>query len=189
MNKKGKITLMGARKFLDMPKGTIYHQFWMDNSKECLKLIEEFNKNPKEYFSNLGLILHIYGNNRGSMALRGPVDDDSYEPIETDSIEDYLFYYDANVVGDASPNDTLYLVIEESLLPDIIEFEYGSVTKDEFLQLRNIFLEFDDFKEHGIDNIEDPANEWARDELYNDDYYKNNPLLDTDITVTIELDQ
>ena len=190
--RKGKLRLMGARKFLDMPKGTIYYVLWKGSREDCFKEINGFNKSPKEHFLSLDINkIHVYGNNRGSMCLHQPIDEENYEPIEVNNLEDYIFYYDVNVVGDASPNTTLYIVIEESLLPDFIEFNCGdiaySISKDEFLLLRDVFVGFDTFKLYGIDNTKDPANEWARDTLYNDDYYKDNPLLDTDITVNIEI--
>lgn len=43
--------LVGAREFLDMPKGTIYERFWED--EEVLpKIIEDFKNNKLEIYWN-----------------------------------------------------------------------------------------------------------------------------------------
>lgn len=156
-----KLTLMGARHFIDMPKGTIYLRLWENNEKELLNIIENFKNDKLEIrWENV----EIYGDNYGSMAfIHGE--------------EDYIFYYDANVVGDADPALTLYLVISEELVPNIVPIcnEYGelfNISRRDFFKARNKFLE--NFKDLPIDNKLDKENDWARQQLEEDDYYKDN---------------
>lgn len=156
-----KLTLMGARHFIDMPKGTIYLRLWENNEKELLNIIENFKNDKLEIrWENV----EIYGDNYGSMAF---MHDE----------EDYIFYYDANVVGDASPKTTLYLIIPENFVPDTIPIrdKYGNqfnISKQDFFKTKNKFL--DNFKDLPIDNKLDKENDWARQKLEEDDYYKDN---------------
>ena len=156
-----KLTLMGARHFIDMPKGTIYLSIWGKNQKELLNIIENFKNDKLEIrWENV----EIYGDNYGSMAfIHGE--------------EDYIFYYDANVVGDADPALTLYLVISEELVPNIVPIcnEYGelfNISRRDFFKARNKLLE--NFEGLPIDNKLDKENDWARQILEKDERYKNN---------------
>lgn len=106
----GKLTLMGARKFIDMPTGTFFIPFWCNS---CDEIIKDFNEKPMKLFMDNLDDFHIYGDNNGSMS------------FSVDGNEDHIFYYDMNVVGDAEPESTLYLVIDESLIPEL-----GKYTKD-----------------------------------------------------------
>ena len=156
-----KLTLMGARHFIDMPKGTIYLRLWENNEKELLNIIENFKNDKLEIrWENV----EIYGDNYGSMAF---IHDE----------KDYIFYYDANVVGDADPALTLYLVISEELVPNIVPIcnEYGelfNISRRDFFKARNKFLE--NFEGLPIDNKLDKENDWARQILEKDERYKNN---------------
>lgn len=156
-----KLTLMGARHFIDMPKGTIYLRLWENNEKELLNIIENFKNDKLEIrWENV----EIYGDNYGSMAF---IHDE----------KDYIFYYDANVVGDADPALTLYLVIPEELVPNIVPIcnEYGelfNISRRDFFKARNKFLE--NFEGLPIDNKLDKENDWARQILEKDERYKNN---------------
>lgn len=153
----GKLMLVGAKHFLDLPKGTIYERFWEDDEEDLLKIIEYFKNDKLEIAWN---DIEIYGNNGGSMAI--------------DTKEDnYIYYYDANVVGDAYPPDTLYLVIDEERLPKEIEINDKVFTKQDILKIKEKFLTFFDENEP-IDNKLDKTNEWARDCLNNEEPYKDN---------------
>lgn len=148
-----KIMLMGARRFIDMPTGTLYISLWKNSTSDCIDLIEEFMKDPKEFLDYSDM--EVYGDNGGSM---GFSQDD----------EDHIFYYDANVVGDASPTHTLYVVLDANVIPDSIEFpnlenmdEHFTLTREEILEIRNKFMGFFD----SLDNINNHQNDWARQEL------------------------
>lgn len=157
-----RLTLMGAKHFIDMPKGTIYLRFWEDTEEELFNVIENFKNNKLEIdWENV----EIYGNNFGSMAF-------NY------SEEDYIFYYDANVVGDACPANTLYLIIPEDLVPSNIPIRdidgnEHNISKAEFSKSRKKFIEY--FKDCEIDNRLDKENDWARQILNKD--YKNNSIV------------
>lgn len=156
-----KLTLMGARHFIDMPKGTIYLSFWKDTEEELLNVIDDFKNNKLKICWE---DVEIYGDNSGSMAF---MHDE----------KDYIFYYDANVVGDADPALTLYLVISEELVPNIVPIcnEYGelfNISRRDFFKARNKFLE--NFEGLPIDNKLDKENDWVRQILEKDERYKNN---------------
>lgn len=125
--------LLGAREFIKMPAGTFYVQYWQNSKKECIDIIENFKKEPKSFLELKVNDLEVFGDNSGSMTFGGDIEDN------------YIFYYDANVVGDASPATTLYLVIDEDELPDIIEFHNNErntiqLKKNEVIKIKNIFL-------------------------------------------------
>jgi len=131
--------LLGAREFIKMPTGTFYEPYWENTKEECLRIICQFKKEPTTFLNITDL--HVFGDNSGSMSFTGNKEDD------------YIFYYDANVVGDADPSTTLYLVLDENELPDIIsiyddENNIIKLTKDEVIKIKNIFINnlFDNYK-------------------------------------------
>lgn len=106
--------LVGAKHFLKTVKpGTLYKRFWLYNEKQCLDLIKKYeNKEDLYYYSET----EIFGDNSGSLGFY-EVDESLDELKEglvkiNDKTYTCLFYYDANVVGDASPKETLYLVYD-----------------------------------------------------------------------------
>jgi len=125
--------LLGAREFIKMPTGTFYVQYWENTIEECLQIIDKFKKHPNKFLNIQPDDLHVFGDNSGSMSFSG------------DKEENYIFYYDANVVGDACPSTTLYLVIDENELPDEIS-TYDSkdnivkISKEDIIKIRNIFV-------------------------------------------------
>ena len=62
---ENKLILMGARHFIDMPKGTIYLSFWKDTEEELLNVIDDFKNNKLKICWE---DVEIYGDNSGSMA-------------------------------------------------------------------------------------------------------------------------
>jgi len=123
--------LLGAREFIKMPAGTFYEPYWKNTKEECLQIINKFKEEPKTFLDITDL--HVFGDNFGSMSFTGNKEDD------------YIFYYDANVVGDANPSTTLYLVLDENELPDIIlinddEYNIIQLTKDEIIKIKNNFI-------------------------------------------------
>ena len=141
--------LLGAKHFLDMPKGTFFIPYWCDSLDECEDIINKFvtSKLVIGYED-----LHIYGDNTGSM---------SFNKDE----EDYIYYYDINVVGDACPETTIYLILDEDEIPQSIMFEPPTfydeglhLNKGQILRTRHQFLKI--FNE--LNNKNEPNNEYAR---------------------------
>lgn len=125
--------LLGAREFIRMPVGTFYVRYWLNTEKQCLQLIDKFKNNPKSFLDIESGDLEVFGDNYASMGFSGNRD------------EDYIFYYDANVVGDADPSNTLYLVLDETELPSKIveqdkDFNLVEISKDEIIKIRNMFV-------------------------------------------------
>jgi hypothetical protein len=137
--------LLGGKEFIKSEPGTFYIEFWEHSEKDCLKIIEVFKRNPKELLTKENLMeLRVFGDNGGSMNFQ------SEEGGEED--EDFIYYWDANVIGDASPTTTLYLVLEEDELPEEITIEkmhvdgynigYEKLSKKRIIRIRNIFKEY-----------------------------------------------
>ena len=125
--------LLGAREFIKMPVGTFYVEYWKNKIEECLQIVDEFKKDPKKFLEIRPDELHVFGDNSGSMMFSG------------DEEENYMFYYDANVVGDASPSTTLYLVIDENELPSEIPIYDGEdniikLSKYDIIRIKNYFI-------------------------------------------------
>jgi len=155
--------LLGAREFIKMSSGTFYIPYWQNTIEECFQIIDKFKKDSKSFLDIEHDELHVFGDNGGSMTFSG------------DKEEDYIFYYDANVVGDANPSTTLYLVINENELPDEIlikddENNIVKILKDDIVRIKNIFVNMCN-KDEDI---------WAIDEL--DKLSKNgNKIVDIKI--------
>jgi hypothetical protein len=76
--------------------------------------------------------LEVLGDNWGSMSFSRKKDN-------------YIFYYDADIVGDACPSATLYLVIDENELPNkIIIYDDDNnaveILKDDIVNIKNMFI-------------------------------------------------
>ena len=157
-----KLILTGAKRFIDMPKGTIYFEFWTDRIK-CENIIKTFESNPKDLLCEFE-DMHIYVNNDGSATFYNNEEDED-SPI---------FYYDANIVGDASPTETLYLVFNEDIIPEKVEINGRDnkivLTKQQILNYKDKFL-----KELDIE-VSD-TNKWARDLLHNDKGYRDDYII------------
>lgn len=157
----GQLELLGARKFLDKPKGTFYIPFIKNSEQKCWDLVEKFLDNPYDLIELQQL--HIYGDNGGSMSLSSDYDDK------------YIFYYDANVVGDAVPKTTLYLVLDDTFIPERFQyidedyFDDGlNLTREQVFKVRDDFLLL-------IGNSDYDPNLEARD--YLDKNYKDNKIV------------
>lgn len=142
--------LLGAKEFLKTVKpGTLCVEFWLDSEKECLQLIEDYKNDIdilKKYYGEF----YIFGDNSGSLAF---LFSSHEEDIEIDEIDGYkydcLWYYDKNIVGDASPWTTLQLVYEsedewpESIHPS--DYCHKSINKvlhkDDIERIIKYFLE------------------------------------------------
>ena len=97
--------LLGAKEFLKTVKsGTLFFELWMNNEEDCFEIIKDFENGVNILDKYTGEFL-IYGNNTGSLAF---LKTEKYNEVLIDNIlYNCLFYYDHNIVGDASPNSTL----------------------------------------------------------------------------------
>lgn len=143
-----KCELMGARKFIDMPKGTIFQEIWENDEDSLYGFIEKFKNNDLQVYWDE---VYIYWNNSCSA--------DMDEGLFRKDDDGDVLFTDINVVGDANPPSTLYLVFNEEIVPDYI------------LNVRDEILKDCD----SIDNIKDKHNEWARNFL--EENYKNDDIV------------
>lgn len=132
--------LIGAKKMYSMPKGTIYVRFWMDNDNQCYELMENF-KNGKIKIDPSDL--DIYLNNLWAL---------SYE----ESVKkNQPTYYDENVLGDADPVNTLYIVFDN--IDDVVKHVKNiDIVKLNSLQ-REVINDFDYYEYHPEERKKDIA--------------------------------
>ena len=195
-----KYRLVGARKFLEIAKpGTLFIPLecgeynFEENGQELADAIEKFINNPvSAYDANWGN-LHIFVNNFESVTF-------NYTPFIYGEDNDYIYYYDYNVVGDASPEHTLYLIVDS--IEDIpahisffcrgdeigkAEFDHDFVVFNSSTKLYDHYLQLteEEIKDRygrvlkEICTVADIDNEWAKEELS----ILDNPVLDIDIEV------
>ena len=182
-----KCRLVGARKFLEIAKPEtlfIPLEFWgydyERDGQELAEVVKMFTNNPlAAYDTNWGKI-HVFVNNFGSVTF-------AYFPFICDEDEDYIYYYDYNVVGDASPEHTLYLIIDSiEDIPSHISFfcygdevgkaefdrdfvVYNNATKlyDHYLQLTKEEIEdrYERVLREICNKVSDIDNDWAKERL------------------------
>ena len=163
------IRLLGSRKFIKMPPGTLYVEHWKSTIKECVELIDEFSLNPSRFFDTADL--RIYYDNSASLI-----------PSEQRN-QNELVLTDINVVGDACPGTTLRVVIDINDLPDAIQIrgekyeEMVNWTKPELLKIINDLN--DDYL--ASNELQD---EWAIKELNKQCYC--DAIMDVDILIDLE---
>ena len=92
------IRLLGARKFINLPAGTLYTEYWLNSTQECNEMVEKFIRNPNEFLDTSDLL--IYQDNGASLILQG----------QKDAAD--IILTDINVVGDADPSTTLRVVFD-----------------------------------------------------------------------------
>ena len=172
--------LLGAKEFLKTVKsGTLFCELWMDNEEDCFKIIKDFENGVNILDKYTGEFL-IYGNNAGSLAF---LKAGKYKEVLIDNIPyNCLFYYDHNIVGDASPDSTLQLVFEnEDEWPEQIKVDSSDqiLNKQDIKRIRDYFLATEGpFK----------ACDWALEALEKD-YYKNNKIVNYKSSRTIKTDK
>ena len=164
--------LLGAKEFLKTVKpGTLFFELWMGYEGECLEIIKDFENGVNildKYGSEYGGEFLIYGDNTGSLTF---LRSDDEEEVLIDNIPyNCLFYYDHNIVGDASPYSTLQLVFEnEDEWPERIKVDnsHQVLNKQDIKRIRDYFLA-----------TEGPFKtcDWALEELEKD-CYKNNKII------------
>lgn len=195
-----KCRLVGARKFLEIAKpGTLfiplefYGRDHEKNEQELADIIEKFMDNPlSAYDSNWGK-LHIFVNNYGSVTF-------AYFPFVCDEDDDYIYYYDYNVVGDANPEYTLYLIVDsiEDIPSHINFFCYGdSINNPEFDEDFVVYNDATEMYDHYLQlteeeikdryerilneicSVADVDNDWAKERLSQIE----NDLLNLDMVI------
>ena len=172
--------LLGAKEFLKTVKsGTLFCELWMDNEEDCFKIIKDFENGVNILDKYTGEFL-IYGNNTGSLTF---LKSKSAKEVLIDNIlYNCLFYYDHNIVGDASPGLTLQLVFEnEDEWPEQINVDNSDqvLNKQDIKRIRDYFLATEGpFK----------ACDWALEALEKD-YYKDNKIVNYKSSRTIKTDK
>ena len=160
--------LMGAKEFLKTVKpGTLFFELWMSHEKDCFEIIRDF-ENGVNLLDKYGGELLIYGNNAGSLTFLKSERDE--EVLIDNILYNCLFYYDHNIVGDASPCSTLQLVFEnEDEWPEQIRVDNSDqvLNRQDIKRIRDYFLATEGpFKTY----------DWVLEELEKD-YYKNNKII------------
>lgn len=127
-----KVKVIGSRKMLDMPAGTMFVPIEYRLGHDVRKYLDTAPLSAQK----LAARLHIYVDNGGSASLN----------LEPEYPEEELFYYDYNVVGDAFPVNTLYVILTEDDLPKQIKtFLWGAEEPDEACEkLPGVVREFDE---------------------------------------------
>lgn len=122
--------LVGPKKMIYMPAGTIFIEYWMSNQEELKKIVDEFCNNSLDinWYD-----ICVYNDNSCSWCYPSYEDMDEYALI------------DINIVGDADPSNTIYLIIEDTnLIPQPI--------RKKVLKWQKILIK---------DNDASPPDEWA----------------------------
>lgn len=166
--------LVGAKEFLRIAKpGMFFLQFWTSISY-CHNIINKYQEGKfNEILKEYNLELYIFGDNSGSLAI-----DRNYDVVEdcdTFNIngKDYpcLCYTDLNIIGDACPYETLYLLFDS--VDEVFDCAIPSIlTKGDLLIIKDWFL---DYGAPFIDEVSDPK-AWAlktMEETYPDDVIVN----------------
>ena len=164
------IKLLGARKFIGLPTGTIYKEYWLKNEDECEKMINEFKENPNRFLNTRHLM--IYQDNSASLLLQAPF------------WENELCLVDINVVGDACPSCTLRITFDLEDLQETI-----NVGKDD--EDVDVIFSKEEIKEF-IKIMKDDTNYRKQDFKsaldFLDELYKNgNKIIDVDLKCCINL--
>lgn len=166
--------LLGAKEFLKTVKsGTLCVQYWTE-PETCQKIIKDYESHidiTKKYYGEV----FVFGDNSGSLTFLRDLSDRDREIVNIDGISyDCLFYYDLNIVGDASPDETLYLVYDtEDEWPEVkVEQSEQVLNKDDLRRIIKWFLETEG--DHFRDEVND-ENAWALKTLEED--YHNNAIV------------
>ena len=109
--------LVGAKEFLKSAKsGMFFLQFWA-TADYCHKIIKKYENNEfNEILNDDSFELYIYGDNSGSLGIDKNYDTfddgDTFFIGENGKTYYCLCYTDLNIVGDAVPHETLYLLFD-----------------------------------------------------------------------------
>ena len=179
--------LLGAKEFLKTVKpGTLCIEFW-SNKQECHELIRNYEagKTIDELLEKFYGEFYMFGDNAGSLAF---IESDDivgeYEEYEIEGITyNCLFYYDKNIVGDASPTETLQLVFDnEDEWPNEVRVEKSTwkegesrfakpLHKEDLKRIQKWFLEDNNLLD------ETGPDAWALKALEENDYYRDDSIV------------
>ena len=177
-----KMRLVGAKEFLQTVKhGELFIQFWLP-LKDCIHVVEDFKKG-EDIITKYGGEIALFGSNSHSLSFLQ--DPEVSDKITVDNVTyDCIYIWDLNVVGDANPTSTLYLIFDnEDEWPDKIEIDsYVSndkqyLSKDDIKRIQKWFNENDsDEKVHSF------LNEWALKELYTNELFNDQWVVNYGLT-------
>ena len=163
-----KVNVLGSKDFLDMPVGTFFAEIFTDWNIASLE--EQVFEILRDIRRGRGCF-SVYINNYSALDFgdenRNYVIDDVLNP-------ENHFIWDHNIIGDANPEETLYLVIPEDIIPDEVDFEYVHLTKDEILKIRD-----------RLKDIASPDNDWARDEIKT--HYSTNSIVNFNEVIEVNV--
>ena len=167
--------LVGAKEFLETVKpGTLCVEYWKTR-EICKEIIQDYENHVDITKKYLGEVF-VFGDNSGSLAFLREYDDKDIGVENIDGISyDCLFYYDLNIVGDAGPHETLYLVYDtEDEWPSGVKVVNSKqvLDKDDLKRIIKWFLETEG--DHFIDEVND-KNAWALKTL--EDYFSFNTIV------------
>ncbi len=144
--------LLGGKEFIKSNPGTFYIRFWEKTEKDCFEIIEQFKRDPNLLLNETLLNeekedLEVYGDNSYSMSFSsGGFDYDTGIMSKSENDENFISCWDANVIGDACPKTTLYLILEEDELPEFIIAKDDhlenpiKLSKERILRIRDLFV-------------------------------------------------
>lgn len=167
--------LIGAKAFLETVKpGTLFIEFWMHSEKECLEIIKDYKSGVDITQKYYGEAL-IFGDNSGSLGFVELEDEYDYDIIDGVKYT-CLNYYDHNIVGDALPTNTLYLVFDsEDEWPEkiaIVGNDDKRLNREDMTRIREWF-----FDNCGPFCDETGESVWALQRLKTDKYYKDSYIV------------
>lgn len=150
--------LVGPQKMINMPAGTIFIKYWMRNSAELKEVVDEFLNNSLEIQWRDVCIYYDNSASWSNAVDEEPLDDE--DELDDDDDND-IWLIDINIVGDADPENTIYLIIENgNLIPQPI--------RDKVLKYRKFIIK---------DNNAETPPVWALESLNN----SNGEYIDLDL--------
>lgn len=168
--------VLGSKDFLNMPIGTFYTELNIKNKSTIEEQIIQIIKYIK---SGLGWF-DLYIDNYGSLAFGDPNIDYITENVLD---PENHFIWDHNIIGDAIPETTLYLIIPEEIIPDEVDFDDIHLTKNEILKIRDNLI--NSVTEEYRDNFKNPNNKTAR--MYIESEYKNHPVVNYNKEIEVNI--
>ena len=155
--------LVGTKEFLKIAKpGMFFLQFWT-STWYCYEIINKYENNQfNEILDDYNLELYVYGDNSGSLYVG---ENDLENQIFDINGKNYncLCYTDLNIIGDACPYSTLYLLFDD--VDEIFDCAIpGTLTKEDLRIVRDWFL---DYGSPFTDEVNDP-DAWALKTLEED---------------------
>lgn len=188
--------LMGARHFIEMPVGTMYLRINKSEKKDLLDIIKSFVNCPEVLYKSINYIINnlfFYGDCETSVSLERSEWTGHYTE---DSCLDWQFgEFETTDDGDgdliSSPDETLYLVIDEDMIPD--KAMYGIRTeiilsKEDVLRNRKLFISYYERPDSTIVcNKTNPVNDNVKNILLNK--YKNSEIANVYLIYNKEVNE